>query len=343
MKPISRAGANGQDSNYLPDITSYDYNAPIREDGSHGVGADGVDKFIAVQQALLPYTGMKIPASPPAPRLLSYGTVVMNASAGVLEHVALLSTRSLKSANLPPSLEAHPLQCFYGFALYSSKLPGNFMRAQLQFGLVRDRAMVMVDSKPKGVIVLGGPQKTINLSNETSSIVEANLDILVENMGRVNFGHGMDDARKGLLDDVRLDGRVIKDWRVHCLDFARPEIFEFLPWKRISLSEITTLFRGLWDIKEPRDVADTYVNMKGWHKGVVWVNGHNLGRFWQDRSPQQTLYCPAPYLQAGINTITVLELHPGAVASPSVELVDHPIWSTIESEQIDVETLVVQS
>ena len=129
------------------------------------------------------------------------------------------------------------------------------------------------------------------------------LDVLVEGMGHVNFAQEMID-RKGITDRVTLSGMTLMNWEVFLLplqeawvttlaagstDAARPGVF----------------FRGSFTLERP---ADTFIDMTGYRKGVVWVNGHNLGRYW-DVGPQKRLYCPAPWLRPGANEVVVFDLH----------------------------------
>jgi beta-galactosidase len=132
--------------------------------------------------------------------------------------------------------------------------------------------------------------------------------VLVEGMGRINFGHGLVD-RKGITDSVMLgdagalSGSVI-GWQI----FLLPMDETFLQRLRHGISDATR--PGLFFECTPHltTVADTYVDMSGWTKGVVWVNGHNLGRYWQI-GPQHRLYCPASWLRTGRNDIVVFDHH----------------------------------
>jgi len=111
--------------------------------------------------------------------------------------------------------------------------------------------------------------------------------------------------RKGITDRVTLNGTTLMDWTIHPLpmDGQFLERLKFGPIGEAARPE--TFFRGSFDLDGP---GDTYLDMSAWKKGVVWVNGHNLGRYWEI-GPQKRLYCPAPFLKKGRNEIIVFDLH----------------------------------
>jgi beta-galactosidase len=130
----------------------------------------------------------------------------------------------------------------------------------------------------------------------------ATLDILVEAMGRVNFGDRLID-RKGITDRVTLSGITLMNWDV----FSLPMDDRFLAKLTYATGDSVqapAFFRGTFDLKA---TGDTYLDMKGWKKGLVWINGHNLGRFW-DAGPQERLFIPGAWLTKGRNEITVFDL-----------------------------------
>jgi beta-galactosidase len=141
---------------------------------------------------------------------------------------------------------------------------------------------------------------------------EHRLDILVENMGRINFGPFLCD-RKGITEGVRLGGRFLYHWDIFPLPLADLTALEF---SSSASQSFPAFYRGKLTVDQP---ADTYLALDGWTKGACYVNGFNLGRYW-DRGPQRALYVPGPLLRAGENEIVVLELHD--VQSPVVEFGD---------------------
>ena len=142
------------------------------------------------------------------------------------------------------------------------------------------------------------------------------LDLLVENCGRVNYGRELVDDRKGFLAPP-LDGTP----SVTCLPLADLSAITWHSIKPGSSPAAPRFYRGHLQIN---DVHDTYLDTRGLSKGFIWVNGHNLGRFWETRGPQHTLYVPAPYLKRGANEVIILDLDGRAAV---LESVARPRWN----------------
>jgi beta-galactosidase len=128
------------------------------------------------------------------------------------------------------------------------------------------------------------------------------LDILVENGGRINYGSKMAGERKGLLGDVLLDGVPLGDWSIYRLPLETPPAGSYAS----GSADVPAFYRGGFTVSEPRD---TFLDVSSLGKGAVWVNGRNAGRVW-DIGPQRSLYVPAPWLRAGRNEVVALDLHP---------------------------------
>ena len=131
------------------------------------------------------------------------------------------------------------------------------------------------------------------------------LDIVVENLGRVNYGEPHNFfQKKGLWEGpVSLDGVDLTDWTIIPLEFKGSWVRSLQNWRPFTSAQAPgpLLVRGSFLVNT---VADTFVDMSGWGKGVVFVNGFNLGRYWSTVGPQKTLYLPAPLLKVGFNTVT---------------------------------------
>src|SRR6185437_15569676 len=127
------------------------------------------------------------------------------------------------------------------------------------------------------------------------------LDVLVEAMGRVNFGVEVHD-RKGLRAPVKLGGKELTDWKVFCLPLDQ-KMLDHLHFKKAQNSG-PAFWRATVQIDKP---GDTFLDMRPWGKGVVWVNGHCLGRYW-NIGPSQTAYVPGPWLKEGKNEFVILDL-----------------------------------
>ncbi len=142
----------------------------------------------------------------------------------------------------------------------------------------------------------------------------ATLDILVENMGRVNFGPDLLD-RKGITEGVLLGQQYLFGWTLFPLPLDDLSRLDFKP---SSATGGPAFYRGRFTVTDP---GDTFLALPGWTKGVCWVNGFNLGRYWHT-GPQRTLYVPAPLLVKGENELVVLELH--GTERRTVEFRDRP-------------------
>ena len=123
----------------------------------------------------------------------------------------------------------------------------------------------------------------------------------MDTFGHVNFSRYMEKDRKGVIGEVRLGDTVLKSWDVESLDLNKPLPVPTQPRSR----EQGALYRADIQLENP---MDTFLDMKDWKKGYVWVNGHLLGRYWHI-GPQERLYCPGEFLKNGQNTIEVLDLH----------------------------------
>jgi len=128
------------------------------------------------------------------------------------------------------------------------------------------------------------------------------LEIFVEGMGHINFAQQIID-RKGITDRVSLNGMTLMNWEVYKLPMHESYLSKLSPSENFEKPGI--FFKGNFNLDQ---VADTYIDMKNYTKGVVWVNGHNLGRFW-NIGPQFGLFCPAIWLKKGDNQILVFDMH----------------------------------
>lgn len=281
------AGANSGGKGYEPDVTSYDYDAPIDEQGR----ATPKYQMLRAQigAALSPGETLA-PIPEPIPSL----------------RVAPFTMRRYASlwANLPkPTVAVHPRPFEHfgqnqGLVLYRTTLVGR-KSGKLIVTELHDFATVFVDGVLIGTIDRRRGENSLDLPKTENA--HPVLDILVEGMGHINFAQAMID-RKGITDRVSLSGMTLFNWDVFLLPLHASWV--------TSLRADTTptrpghFFRGQFTLDKP---ADTYLDLSGYKKGVVWVNGHNVGRYW-DIGPQYRLYVPAPFLKAGRNDVIVFDL-----------------------------------
>jgi beta-galactosidase len=199
----------------------------------------------------------------------------------------------------------------FGFILYATRVSGPREENELVLQEVRDRAIVYLDGVYQGTIERADKEKKIRISIPENG---AELSILVENMGRINFGPYLLD-RKGITEGIRFGNQYLFGWTIHTLlmqDLSGLVYEKGAPRQQ----ENPSFYKGTFRVDE---LADTFLELKGWTKGVVFVNGFNLGRYWHI-GPQKTLYVPAPLLREGTNELVLFELH--GVEEPVVYLRD---------------------
>ncbi len=278
-------GANRKDeSPYEPQISSYDYDAPLDEAGN------ATHKFMefrrVIEKHLAP--GQVLPPVPAPKRAITLPAVRFSAD----KYLKLPTpVRSIK----PLSFEA--LNQAYGYVLYRTTLT-NAKPGMLNIDSLADYAIVYVNGKQIGTLDRRTHRDSIFLPLPRGPVM---LDILVENMGRINFGKYMLQNIKGITQAVYLDGKELNNWEMYSFPFDDLKKLNLTTKKQPGSPIIR---QGTFNLPTP---GDSYLDMRNWGKGVAWINGHNLGRYWSI-GPQQTLYVPVEWLKKGENTITVFEL-----------------------------------
>ncbi|MCK8493656.1 beta-galactosidase [Spirosoma sp. RP8] len=281
------AGANGfKPTEYQPDLTSYDYDAPINEQGQATPKYHALRRLIGQHVGALPDIPAPIPTMDiPEIKLDAFTTIWQNLPKPV--RIA----------------QPKPMEMFdqnEGFILYRTRIAG-YQSGTLTLTEPHDYAMVYLDGKYIGHVYRDGGKWSIELPKTSNK--EPVLDILVEGMGRINFAQYMID-RKGITDRVSLNSMTLMNWEVYNLPFDSRYIDQLKPTQQ-DADRPGHFFKGTFSLSS---VADTYFDMSSYKKGVVYVNGHNLGRYWEI-GPQKRLYCPATWLKKGQNEIVVFDLH----------------------------------
>jgi beta-galactosidase len=310
-------GANYNDKNpYEPQISSYDYDAPLDEAGNP------TEKFMRFREVIerhLP-AGQHLPAVPAAKPSMAIPSISLTDG-------ALLTSIASNPVRYASPLSFENLSQDYGFVLYRTQLTGG-RSALLQLKDLRDYAVVMVNGSRVGVMDRRLRQDSILLQLPEGKV---QLDILVENLGRINFGPYLLKNRKGITDKVLFGGEELKGWEMYGLPFRSAPAIAYPggmskitgpPHALPASVDAPVIRRGSFNLTE---VSDTYLDMRQWGKGVVWINGHNLGRYWSV-GPQQTLYVPAEWLNKGRNEVLVLELLQTNMTTLSA--IDKPILDT---------------
>ncbi|MFF4656594.1 beta-galactosidase family protein [Streptomyces sp. NPDC001381] len=299
-------GANHHHA-YAPTITSYDYDAPLTESGDPG------PKYHAFREVIARHAPMPSdPAPSPAPKLRPT-TVELTHKAPLLAHLGHLAHLG-PAVHAPDPLTADELGHRAGYIHYRTTVPHPGPGLLHFEGGVGDRAQVFLDGAPAGVLERERFDETLPVHVPRAGAV---LDVLVENMGRVNYGPRI-GVPKGLLGPVTLDGEPLRGWDCHPLPLNEaPLPTTFAPTPTPTSAE-PAFHYGTFDISTP---ADTFLSLPGWTKGQAWINGFHLGRYW-NRGPQRTLYVPAPVLRPGTNDLVLLELH--GTTTTSAHLTDEP-------------------
>lgn len=278
------SGANWDRKNYEPDVTSYDYDAVLSEWGTL------TKKFAAFREVIAKHRpGAEMP-DPPAPMpIIEIREFELRESAPLWSNLP-----DPVSVERPRNMESFGQS--YGYILYRTKLK-SAGAGDLLLPALRSYAQVYVNSKLVGAADRRLKQDRVTLQANAGDP----LDILVEGTGRINFSRELLTERQGIDGAVTLAGRELTGWQVFPLPM---EDFSQLKFSAQANTAGPAFYRGHFDLDA---TGDTFLDLGGWRKGAVWINGHALGRFW-NVGPQQTLYVPAPYLKKGANELLVFTL-----------------------------------
>jgi len=301
-------GANCYDTSYFePQISSYDYDAPLDEAGN------ATDKFMKFRAVIQKHTAQPLPAVPAPKKTIVIPPVTFQYSADIFS----ILPKPVTSAK---PLTFEKLNQAYGYVLYRTKVK-NAQPGILKIKELRDYGIVYVNGKKQGVVdrMLKKDSLYINVAAGENTI-----DILVENGGRINFGPNLLKNNKGITEMVSLNGTELKGWQMFSLPMTTPGKIVF---NNKPVPGAAVLKKAGFALQ---NVGDTYLDMRSWGKGAVWINGHNLGRYWE-KGPQQTIYVPAEWLQKGKNEIIIFELiKPGVNKLHSLE---RPVLDKLEAAQ----------
>ncbi|XP_021705369.1 beta-galactosidase [Aedes aegypti] len=295
------AGANdGGPGRFNTDITSYDYDAPLDEAG------DPTSKYFAIRNTILeflPDPGVSVPSKLPK---MNLPPVKMNRLGSLLSEQArqILAKYSLSSRR-PLGFEA--LNQHSGLILYETQIPKALHHSDpltIRVDTLHDRAYVHVDNKFVGILSRETATYSMPIRLESGT---AKLQLVVENQGRINYNIAND--KKGILGAVTLNGTELLNWSMTGFPLENYSQLENYIDQFSGLEETTgsvKIFHGEFNITTD-NIYDTYFDPRGWGKGVVFINGFNLGRYWPLAGPQITLYVPRHILIQGKNTIVVIE------------------------------------
>jgi beta-galactosidase len=281
------SGANWDHATYEPDVTSYDYDSPVSESG------ELAKKFFAFRDVIAKYRpGVKIPDPPPP--LPTIETPEFG-----LERVAPLWSNLPEASTIeqPRNMEAFGQS--YGYILYRTTL-NSAAEGELVLPELRSYARIYVNGRLVGVVDRRKKEDRIKISVHSGD----RLDVLVEGTGRINFSRELRKEQQGINGSVTLAGRELTGWQVFPLPMNHFSQLHFQSPDPGNAATGPAFYQGQFNLQS---TGDTFLDLRGWDKGAVWINGHALGRFW-NVGPQQTLYVPAPWLKNGTNEVIVFTL-----------------------------------
>ncbi len=353
------AGSSYIDNKFLPDVTSYDYDAPIDESGRP------TPKYFAYRKELAKFAGCPtsgtsdvgsgnescLPLPPTVAPPITIPTIKLTASAPLFDNLP----KPIASA-VPAPMETFGQN--FGYILYRTQLPAA-VQGDLAIKDVHDFATAYIDGHLIGTFDRRNAAPDGRLPGvPVNTTGPARLDILVANDGRVNVDHTMTTETKGITELVVLDGRPLSSWQVYSLPIQYPPHLN-PHFEKVTFSKRPTQAKGPGKVTKSsaagapvaasqaknsgappvvptssnapsfflttftlKTTGDTFLDVSHLGKGAVWINGHNLGRFWSG-GPQNTLYVPGPWLKSGSNELVVFDMLP--TQQESVAGIDHPI------------------
>ncbi len=281
------SGANyDKERDIQPDITSYDYDAPITEAGWAS------PKYMAIRDIMKKYVKYAIPDIPAQIPVISIPSIPLKESVSLFD-----IKKQIKPIVADQALSFEELNQGHGYVLYSRHF-NQPIEGELIINGLRDFATVYVDGERVGVMNRINKQYVIDIKIPFN----ATLDILVENMGRINYGAKIIENTKGIISTVYInDFAITGDWQMYSIPFDKPMDLGKYPQK--NTAGIPVVYSGTFTLEK---TGDTFLDMSSWGKGIVFVNGYHLGRYW-NVGPQQTLYLPGCWLKKGKNEIQIFE------------------------------------
>lgn len=278
-----------------PDLTSYDYDAPISEAGW------ATPKYDSIRAVIKNYV-KNVPEAPAHIPVIEIPSIKLDKVADVLGWAGRMNP---VSGNQPLTFEQ--MNQGYGYVLYTRRF-NQPISGTLSIPGLRDYAVIYIDSEKVGEL----NRNTQTYDMEINVPFNATLQILVENMGRINYGSEIVHNTKGIISPITIAGQEISgNWEMFQLPMSEVPDFSKLGQNVYNngtsqanrLKDCPALYEGTFTLDE---TGDTFIDMEAWGKGIIFINGHNIGRYWKV-GPQQTLYIPGVWLNKGENKIVIFE------------------------------------
>ena len=283
------------------DVTSYDYDAILTEDGQITA------KYKTLKEIISEYTNTREVALTTEIRRVSYGQIKCTGKADLLLQADKLAD-PVKSA-YPLSME--DIDSYYGYILYRINLPEWECPKKIQLEDAHDRAIVIYNGK---IVFTALEDKIGDAFEINTDKCGGTLDILIENIGRENFGTDLENQRKGILGGVKINEHRHFGYEIYGIDLNE-NMLSCIDFSDNALEGLPSFNKFTFNADE---IGDTFLDTTGSGKGVAFINGFNLGRFWEI-GPQNRLYVPAPLIHKGENTIIIFETEGKTAESISLE------------------------
>ncbi|MBF0759793.1 beta-galactosidase [Dysgonomonas mossii] len=278
-----------------PDLTSYDYDAPISEAGWV------TPKYDSLRNVIKKYVNYSLPKVPAAIPVIEIPSIK-------LDKIATLDGLNSKVVENNKPMTFEQLNQGYGYVLYKKHF-NQPISGTLKINGLRDYAIIYANDEKVGELNRYFNQDSIDVDIPFNST----LEILVENMGRINYGSEIVHNTKGIISPVVINGMEIEgDWQMYQIpmdeapDFSKMQqssVYSNTESAAKRLLGAPALYKGTFNLTE---TGDTFLDMEDWGKGIVFINGKNIGRYW-NVGPQQTLYVPGVWLKKGQNEIVIFE------------------------------------
>ena len=294
------SGANHYEK-FTPDVTSYDYDAMLTECG------DITEKYKMAREVIKKHVGKELPEIPANREKRAYGKAHLTEKGGLFNNLDKISSPIF--SNVPKNMEWYGQG--YGYIAYRTTLNRDYENAQITFTEIGDRAHVYVNEELQGIVYINDEalRTTINAKKGDT------LTILVENMGRANFGPKM-MRKKGIAGRLLIGNNIIHfNWNAYPMPMDNLDKLEYGK----EFNEPSCFMRGKFTVDK---IADSFLYLDNFKKGFVVINGFNIGRYWEI-GPQRSLYVPSSILKEGENEIVVFESD-GLKGEAVVEFKDYP-------------------
>ena len=299
----------------LPQVTSYDYDALLDEQGNP------TPKYFEVQKMMETYYPEYPQMKPLTKESFELRDIALSEKVSLFETLADLA-QPVESL-YPVKME--DLGQSYGYLLYRTEASWDADEEKIRVIDGRDRMQLFVDGKLMATQYQAEIGQDIFVAGEKKTTHR--IDILMENMGRVNYGHKFlaDTQRKGIRTGVCKDLHFLLNWQQYPLSFENTENIDFSKrWQ----PEQPAFYAFDFEMKA---LKDTYLDLSGFGKGLAFVNGVNIGRFW-NVGPTLSLYIPHSLLKEGHNRIIIFETE--GEYEESINLVNKPTFKTIKGENL---------